>query len=62
MINTQPANITHGFKVCDVSSMESHACTVWPKPIRFCALLNSVGLAQWRTLAPLEGRVEDSEV
>jgi hypothetical protein len=51
-----------GFKVCDMSSMKSHTCTVWPKPIRFCALLNSVGLAQGRTLAPLEERVEDPEV
>ena len=24
MTSTQPANITHGFKVCGVSSMESH--------------------------------------
>src|SRR4029450_10493046 len=54
MTSTQPANITHGFKVGDVSSMESHACTVLRKSIWVCSHLNSVGLTKWRTLAPLE--------
>ena len=64
MTSTQPANITHGFKVCDVSSMESHACTVLRKPIQVCSHLDSAGLTKWRTLAATPGDrgPEDPEV
>ena len=45
MTSTQPANVTHDFSVCDVSSMESRTCTVLREAIRVCSHLNSVG---WR--------------
>ena len=49
------ANISHGFKVCDVSSMDSQARTVLRKLIQVCSQLDSAGSTKWRTLAATPG-------
>ena len=53
--NEQTESHAHGFKVCGVSSMEPHICTVVRKPTWVCSHLNRVGLAKWRTLAATRG-------